>query len=62
MKSAWRWIGRVGLLVLVFVLAYQLWLFAHVCWWVFYNPSTSAFMEDRRETLQERKPSATLRH
>ena len=40
---------------------YQVWLFAHVLWWNL-NPSTSAFMEDRLEILQDKNPKAKLRH
>jgi monofunctional biosynthetic peptidoglycan transglycosylase len=48
-------------LLLLFVL-YQLWLFAHVCWWIKFNPSTSAFMEDRLEVMQDKNPDAELKH
>jgi len=41
---------------------YQLWIFLHICWWVNHNPSTSAFMEDRLEVLQEDNPDAVLKH
>ena len=34
----------------------------HICWWVNHNPSTSAFMEDRLEVLQEDNPDAVLKH
>jgi monofunctional biosynthetic peptidoglycan transglycosylase len=51
----------LGSLLLV-VLAYQLWLLAHVWWWVDHNPENSAFMEERLELLQEKNPDAELRH
>ncbi len=60
-----RWRGFLwrGLLALVaLVLAYQLWIFLHICWWVNHNPSTSAFMEDRLDTLREKNPAAELRY
>lgn len=44
------------------VLLYQVWLFAHICWWVKFNPSTSAFMEDRLAIMQDKNPNAELRH
>ena len=62
MKQLWRWGGRAALLLIGVILTYQLWIFAHVVWWNFYNPSTSAFMEDRLEVLQEKNPDANLRH
>jgi monofunctional glycosyltransferase len=58
----WRWGGRAVLLLIGLVLAYQLWVFAHVVWWNFFNPSTSSFMDDRLELLQAKNPDATLRH
>jgi monofunctional glycosyltransferase len=48
-------------LVLVLLL-YQLWVLAHVTWWVNHNPSTSAFMEHRLEIMQDANPQAELRH
>ncbi|HEU0188637.1 MAG TPA: monofunctional biosynthetic peptidoglycan transglycosylase [Gallionella sp.] len=44
------------------VLLYQVWLFAHICWWVKFNPSTSAFMENRLAIMQGKNPDAELRH
>ena len=44
------------------VLLYQLWIFAHIWWWMDHNPSASAFMEQRLETLQTKNPEAELRH
>ena len=54
--------GRLALLVLGLVLLYQLWIFAQVVWWNFFNPSASAFMETRLELMQEKNPEAKLRH
>jgi monofunctional biosynthetic peptidoglycan transglycosylase len=48
-------------LFLIFVL-YQLWLFAHICWWVKFDPSSSAFMTDRLEVMQDIDPKAKLKH
>jgi len=44
-------------LVLFFMLLflYQLWIFLHICWWIKFNPSSSAFMVDRLEIIQEKK-------
>ena len=54
----WRGLKWFGISILV----YQLWIFLHICWWVNHNPSTSAFMEDRLEVLQEDNPDAVLKH
>jgi monofunctional biosynthetic peptidoglycan transglycosylase len=61
-KILWRWSGRAALLLIGLVLVYQLWIFAHVVWWNFFNPSGSAFMQDRLQVLQQKNPDATLRH
>jgi monofunctional biosynthetic peptidoglycan transglycosylase len=61
-KILWRWGGRAALLLIGLVLVYQLWIFAHVVWWNFFNPSASAFMQDRLQVLQQKNPDATLRH
>jgi len=62
MKYLWRWFARGLLLFIAVVVVYQFWLFGQVVWWVWFNPSTSAFMEDRLEVLQEKNPKAELRH
>jgi monofunctional glycosyltransferase len=58
--NRWLWIG-IGFVFLLLIL-YQLWVLAHVAWWVNHNPATSAFMEERLEILQEKNPDAELRH
>jgi len=61
-KSPWRWARRILALLLLAVLGYNIWIAAHIWWWVDHNPSTSAFMETRLETLQEKNPRAALEH
>ncbi|HKB82935.1 MAG TPA: monofunctional biosynthetic peptidoglycan transglycosylase [Burkholderiales bacterium] len=62
MKRAWRWAARVVLLMMAAVVVYQFWIFGNVVWWIWFNPSTSAFMETRLEMLQQKNPEAALRH
>ncbi len=62
MKKLWRWTWRILALLFVFLLLYQGWIAAHIWWWVDHNPSTSAFMENRLEVLQSKKPNAELQH
>jgi monofunctional glycosyltransferase len=62
MKQVWRWTARVVLLLIAAVVVYQFWIFGSVVWWIWVNPSTSAFMEDRLEVLQQQNPDAILRH
>ncbi len=57
-RLLWR-----GLLVLLgLLLAYQLWIFLHILWWVDHNPSSTAFMRERLSVLQEKNPDAELKH
>jgi len=55
-------IFRVCLLVISLFVAYQLWLVAHVYWWIDHNPESSAFMETQLQVLQSKDPEAELKH
>lgn len=55
-------IFRVCLLVISVFVAYQLWLVAHVYWWIDHNPESSAFMETQLQVLQSKDPEAELKH
>ncbi len=54
----WRGIGLLFLLLLI----YQLWIFAHVLWWIEFNPSTSSFMDNRLSVMQDADPDARLQY
>ena len=62
MKKVKGLFWRVLLALFLLLVLYQLWLFAHVCWWVKFNPATSAFMEDRLEVMQDKNPKAGLQY
>ena len=62
MKRLMRWAWRSAAIVLAAIVVYQFWILGNVLWWVWFNPSTSAFMERRLEVLQEDNPEAALRH
>ena len=62
MKRVWRWAARLVLLLIAAVVVYQFWILGSVVWWIWFNPSTSAFMETRLERLQQKNPDAVLRH
>jgi monofunctional glycosyltransferase len=57
-----RWIWRSVVIFFTLLVLYQVWLFAHICWWVKYNPSTSSFMETRLEIMQDKNPKAALQY
>ncbi len=61
-KKAKSLFWRIVLALFAVLVLYQLWLFAHVCWWIKFNPATSAFMEDRLEIMQDKNPKAALQH
>jgi monofunctional biosynthetic peptidoglycan transglycosylase len=56
------YLARAAALFIAIVLLYQVWIFLHICWWVKFNPSSSAFMDDRLQIIQETRPDATLKH
>jgi monofunctional biosynthetic peptidoglycan transglycosylase len=62
MKRAWRWPARVLLLLIAGVVVYQFWILGSIVWWIWFNPSTSAFMEEQLVVLQQKNPEAALRH
>jgi len=62
MKKPWGWLWRGMTICFALLLLYQLWILAHICWWVKFNPSTSAFMESRLAVMQDKNPDAELRH
>jgi len=62
MRKFWRYAWRGLALFTVIVLVYQLWIFAHVVAWIWVNPSSSSFMQDRLEILQDKNPEAELKH
>ena len=57
-----RWTWRAVTIFFALLALYQVWLFAHICWWVKFNPSSSAFMDTRLELMQNKNPDATLQH
>lgn len=53
---------RLVLMVLGILLAYHVWLAAHIWWWIDHNPSSSAFMEVQLDRIQQTDPDAELHH
>jgi len=62
MKTTLRWLGKGFAAAVALVLLYQLWLFAHVLWWIDHNPTSTAFMEAGLARQQDKNPDAELRH
>ena len=62
MRTVLRWLGKGVAAAVGLVLLYQLWIFAHVLWWIDHNPSSTAFMAAGLVRQQEKNPDAELRH
>lgn len=62
LRSGVRLLWRALLVFLALLLIYQLWIFAHICWWIRFDPGRSSFMEDQLEVLQDKNPDAELKH
>ncbi len=62
MSAAARWLLRIVGLVLLLVLAVQVWFAGWIAWWRWNDPATTAFMRRELATLQERNPQAQLKH
>lgn len=56
------YVTRGFVIFFTLLLIYQFWIFLHICWWIKFNPSSSAFMEDRLDIIQEKLPDAELKH
>lgn len=62
MKRVWRLLARVLLLILALLVVYQAFLFGHVVWWVWFDPTTTAFMDNRLQVMRSQNPKARLKH
>lgn len=62
MKRMQSLLWRILLGLLALLLLYQLWIAAHVWWWIDHNPASSSFMDSRLELMQDKNPKAELRH
>jgi len=60
-RTLLRWTGRLLLLGLAALFAWQIWLFGHVVWWNYENPVETSFMRMRLDELQRTNPKAQLR-
>lgn len=53
---------RIFVVFFAIIIFYQLWICLHICWWIKFNPSSSAFMEDRLQIIQETNSDAELKY
>lgn len=57
-----RWLLRIVGVLLLLVLAVQLWFAGWIAWWRWNDPQTTAFMRRELAALQARNPKAELKH
>jgi monofunctional biosynthetic peptidoglycan transglycosylase len=62
MKSTLRFFKRIVWLFFALVIAYQLWLFAHVLFWKWNNPAATSFMAIQLDELRNKNAQAELKH
>lgn len=55
-------VKRIFVVLILYALAYQVWIFMHIWWWVDHNPHSSSFMQERLALLHQDKPNAELKH
>ena len=62
-QGVWlRVVKRVVLWALIGVVLLQVWFFACLGWWTYFNPSSTRFMQIRLSQLRDKNPTATLKH
>ncbi len=61
-RLPWNFLWRFALLLVAALVVYESWFFGKVVWWIWVNPTTTAFMEARLETMREENPRAKLSH
>lgn len=57
-----RLVGAAVLLVVTAVLALQVYFFASIAWWVFFDPSSTSFMRTQQAELRKTRPRAELNY
>lgn len=56
------WLSRSLLGLVALLVLWQAWYVIWVVWWRFFDPDMTAFMSQRLEELQDKRPNAELRH
>jgi monofunctional biosynthetic peptidoglycan transglycosylase len=57
-----RWIKWIFLGPILAVFLLQLYFFIQVCWFAYFNPSSTSFMRAQLSELREKNPNAELKH
>lgn len=56
------YLNRLIALTFIWFLLYFLWVLIQICWWIKFNPSSTAFMDARLAVMQAENPKAKLNH
>jgi len=56
-----RWLERAILAAAAAVAGYQVWILGHVLWYVDHNPATTAFIQERRQSLAAHHRTVAVR-
>jgi monofunctional biosynthetic peptidoglycan transglycosylase len=59
-RLPWRLLWRLTLVLLAALVVYESWFFGKVVWWIWVNPESTAFMEERLDTMRKKDPKAQL--
>lgn len=59
-KPGRRWIKWIFLGPLIALLLLQAYFFLQICWWVYFNPSSTSMMRQQLAALRETNPKARL--
>lgn len=57
-----RWVKWIFLGPILAFILIQLYFFAQVCWFVYFNPDSTSFMRQQLSELREQNPNAELKH
>lgn len=61
MKTLAVWSRRILVALLLFILAWHLWLLGWVLWWKWFDPGETSFMQIRLGELRQKNPDAQLK-
>jgi monofunctional glycosyltransferase len=61
-STLFKWVKRIAFWFVIYLIVYQLWVLAHIAWWINHNPSSTAFMRARLSVLQEKTPDIQLQY
>lgn len=58
----WGYVNRLIVVLMLWLLIFNLWVLLNIAWWIQFNPSSSSFMRIRLSELRAENPEATIKH